>query len=113
VPSTAVASHNSIPAQRENLRPVSSDLARDHSRHVGNRTPSPARQIGTVKFYDRKRRLGFIIPSKGGPEIFVHEDDLRNTGWLSWNQQVEFERVEMPPPLKPRARNVVVIGGRK
>lgn len=113
MPSTATSSHNSSAAQRENLRPVSSHLALEHSRHVENRPPTPIRQTGTVKFFDRKRRLGFIIPAKGGPEIFVHEDDLRNTTWLAWNQQVEFERVEMPPPLKPRARDVYVVGGRK
>ena len=112
-PSTALASHNPVPAQREILRPVSSDLHLEHSRRVENRPPSPARQTGTVKFFDRKRRLGFIIPAKGGPEVFVHEDDLRNTPWLAWNQQVEFERVEIPPPLKPRARDVYVVGGRK
>lgn len=79
----------------------------------GDRPPAPGRERGTVKFFDRKKRIGFIIPAKGGPEVFVHQDDLKNTPSLTWNQQVEFERVEMPPPLKPRAGEVHVIGGPK
>lgn len=113
MPSTALASHNSVPPQRENLRPVSSQLQLEHSRHVENRPPSPGRERGTVKFFDRSKRLGFIIPAKGGTEVFVHEDDLKNAPSLTWNQHVEFQRVEMPPPLKPRAKDVYVVGGQR
>ena len=75
-----------------------------------NRPPAPGRESGIVKFFDHKKRLGFIIPAKGGTEIFVHADDVKNAPALTWNQRVEFERVEMPPPFKPRAREVFVVG---
>lgn len=72
-----------------------------------------SRETGTIKFFDRRKRIGFIIPNKGSGEIFLHEDDLKNATLVRTGEQVEFERILMPPPLKPKATNVVVIGGKK
>ncbi|WP_218027358.1 cold-shock protein [Nocardia vaccinii] len=35
---------------------------------------------GIVKFYDRQRGFGFITPTGGGPDIFVHFTGLRDKG---------------------------------
>ena len=110
--SQALASHNSIPPQRENLRPVSSQLQLEHSRHVENRPPTPLRKTGTVKFFNRQKNYGFIIPEHGGAEVFVHVDDLVNAGALHWEQQVEYELV-IRRDGRPKAKDVRVIGGRK
>jgi cold shock CspA family protein len=95
------------------LRPVSSNLQIEHSRHVENRPPSPARETGSVKFFDRRKRIGFIIPDKGAGEVFLHEDELSDPAKPPrGGDLVEFTRVPMPPPLRPKAVNVV-IGGKK
>ena len=47
---------------------------------------------GTVKWYDESKRFGFILPSDGGPDIFVHRTGIRNPDRrLTEGQQVEFE----------------------
>ena len=72
-----------------------------------------SRETGTVKFFDRRKRIGFIIPNKGSGEVFLHEDELKNAPLVRTGEQVEYTRVPMPPPLKPKATNIVVIGGKK
>ena len=47
---------------------------------------------GTVKFFDGKRGYGFIQPTDGGPDVFVHVTDLAGSGTiLSEGQAVTFE----------------------
>jgi cold shock protein len=111
VASTSLASHNSIPAQRGNLHSVPNDLRRDHSRHVENLPLTATRVTGTVKFFNRQKSYGFIVPAGGGRNIFVHADDLVNAESLHWGQEVEYELVDVP--AGPRAKDVRVIGGRK
>ncbi len=31
---------------------------------------------GTVKFYNKSKRYGFIVPDDGGKDIFVHQNGL-------------------------------------
>jgi len=80
---------------------------------VENRPPATVRETGTFKFFDRRKRFGFIIPNKGSGEVFIHEDDLPNGVIPRSGDQLEFQRIVMPPPLKPKAANVVIVGGRK
>jgi CspA family cold shock protein len=46
-------------------------------------------QEGTVKFFNETKGFGFITPSNGGADVFVHvsglQDDIRE------NDQVSFE----------------------
>ncbi len=46
---------------------------------------------GTVKFFDGKRGFGFIQPTDGGPDVFVHVTDLAGSGTASEGQAVTFE----------------------
>ena len=44
---------------------------------------------GTVKFFNETKGLGFIVPSNGGPEIFVHSTGLIDE--VRENDTVEYE----------------------
>lgn len=47
-------------------------------------------QEGTVKFFNESKGFGFIKPSNGGPDVFVHVSDL-NGVQLRENDKVTFE----------------------
>jgi len=48
---------------------------------------------GTVKFYNSQKGFGFIQPSSGGKDVFVHATALERAGilGLSEGQIVEFD----------------------
>ena len=48
---------------------------------------------GTVKFYDRGRGYGFILPDDGGKDVFVHATALERAGMrgLVEGQKVSFD----------------------
>jgi CspA family cold shock protein len=49
--------------------------------------------IGTVKFFNAQRGFGFIQPSDGSKDIFVHATAIERAGMatLSEGQKVSFE----------------------
>ncbi|NML56244.1 cold-shock protein [Chryseobacterium cheonjiense] len=47
-------------------------------------------QKGTVKFFNEAKGFGFISPSEGGNDIFVHSTGL-NTRSIRENDQVVFD----------------------
>ncbi len=46
-------------------------------------------QSGTVKFFNVTKGFGFIVPSNGDSEIFVHSTGLMDQ--IRENDQVEYE----------------------
>ena len=48
-------------------------------------------QEGTVKFFNEAKGFGFITPSNGGPDIFVHVsglyDEIRENNKVSYEVQ--------------------------
>lgn len=46
-------------------------------------------QEGTVKFFNGTKGFGFISPSNGGPDIFVHVSGLNDE--IRENDKVSFE----------------------
>ena len=48
---------------------------------------------GTVKWFDSKKGYGFITPSEGGKDLFVHHTSLQMDGYNTLNeaQTVSYE----------------------
>ena len=63
---------------------------------------------GTVKWFDNKKGYGFITPSEGGKDLFVHMSSIMMEGYktLSDNQQVSYQVGESD--RGPVATNVMV-----
>ena len=55
-------------------------------------------QSGTVKWFNNTKGYGFITPSEGGEEVFVHFSTIEADGYktLSEGQNVEFEVTQGP-----------------
>lgn len=63
-------------------------------------------QSGTVKFFNETKGFGFIVPSNGDSEIFVHSSGLIDR--ISENDSVEYEVENGKKGLN--AVNVKVVG---
>ena len=63
---------------------------------------------GTVKWFDETKGFGFIAPSDGSKDVFVHASAVNSAGFatLTEGQQVTFD-VESSPK-GPQATNLQV-----
>ncbi|HJS32262.1 MAG TPA: cold-shock protein [Alphaproteobacteria bacterium] len=52
--------------------------------------------IGTVKFFNAQRGFGFIQPSDGSKDVFVHISAVQRAGLATLNegQQISFDVVQ-------------------
>ena len=50
-------------------------------------------ETGTVKWFDNKKGYGFITPTDGGKDLFVHMSSIMMEGYktLSDNQKVSYQ----------------------
>ncbi|HWK38434.1 MAG TPA: cold-shock protein [Hyphomicrobium sp.] len=63
---------------------------------------------GTVKFYNAQKGYGFIAPSNGTRDVFVHATALERAGLtdLSEGQQVTFDTAEDRKSGKLAVQNI-------
>jgi len=67
-----------------------------------------AKYRGQVKFFNETKGFGFIVPSDGGKDVFVHATGIGGgMKSLAEGQQVEFEIVE--GKKGPTAANVISV----
>jgi len=69
-------------------------------------------QSGTIKFFNAEKGYGFIRPSDGGRDIFVHITAVEQAGLASLNegQKISFEIEPDKKGKGPKAVNLVVTG---
>jgi len=69
------------------------------------------RTTGTVKWFDESKGFGFITPSEGEKDCFVHYSAIQGDGFktLTQGEAVEFEVVQ--GSKGPAAENVTKVVG--
>lgn len=65
---------------------------------------------GNVKWFNNKKGFGFITPTDGSTDVFVHYSSIQVEGYrsLKEGQEVEFETTKSEKGLEARDVRVVV-----
>ena len=63
---------------------------------------------GTVKWFDAKKGYGFITPSEGGKDLFVHHTSLQMDGFKTLNEAQSVSYEVSDSDRGPVATNVTI-----
>ena len=63
---------------------------------------------GTVKWFDAKKGYGFITPTEGGKDLFVHHSSLQMDGFKTLNEDQKVSYQVETSDRGPTATNVIV-----
>ena len=76
----------------------------------GNRdvTSEQSRETGRCKWFKAGRGWGFIVPDRGGPDIFVHQSVIKKEGFRSL---ADGEKVEFVAKQSDRGRQATFVCG--
>jgi cold shock protein len=61
---------------------------------------------GTVKWFNDEKGFGFITPSEGGRDLFVHHSAINGSGFKSLRQNATVSYEEIAGDKGPKAVNV-------
>ena len=64
---------------------------------------------GTVKWFNSEKGYGFITPSDGGKDLFVHFSSIQGDGYKSLPEGTNVEYEPQQGEKGPQAANVVVV----
>jgi CspA family cold shock protein len=64
---------------------------------------------GTVKWFNNETGYGFIEPTDGGKDVFVHFSAIQSEGFKSLAEGANVEYETEDGPKGPQARNVNVL----
>lgn len=79
---------------------------RDAAQESGRGAADTARVAGTVKWYDRGRGYGFIVPDDGGPDVFLGQAVVELAGF---GHPDEGCRVEAAMQVRARGRSATAL----
>ena len=64
---------------------------------------------GTVKWFNDDKGFGFITPSDGGKDLFVHQSDINAEGFRSLPEGAQVSYEEASSDKGPKAVNVTTV----
>lgn len=84
----------------EEKRPLWENMARQAS----------TRHTGVVKFFNRAKGYGFIVPDDGGAEVFVHYSGIVGDGYRNLYEHDRVSYTLVDKGRGPQAQNVRQVG---
>jgi len=63
---------------------------------------------GTVKWFDAAKGFGFITPSDGGKDVFVHFSAITSKGYRTLEEGQQVTYTVEDGPKGPQAKNVEI-----
>ena len=66
--------------------------------------------VGTVKWFSSEKGYGFISPSDGSDDVFVHFSKIEGSGFKTLDEGAKVQYETEPGQKGPQATSVTVVG---